>query len=218
MKRHEFPIMPDAVDIILAGLACALVFYYWFGIYGVIPPALFILFTLYFFRNPKRTYEGAAEDVISPADGYILFLEEVEEPKFIKGPSIKVSIFMNVFNVHVNRTPVDAVVEYVEYKKGKFLPAFKGHASSINERNYLGLRSKHDPRLTLLVVQITGFIARRIVCWAKVGDDLSRGERFGLIKFGSCVEVYLPKGSDINVKLGQKVRSGETVIGRLRYE
>lgn len=218
MKRHEFPIMPDAVDMILAGLAGTLMFYYWFGIFGIIPPALFILFTLYFFRNPQRVYAGPAEEVISPADGYILFVEEVEEPKYLDGPAIKIAVFMNVFNVHVNRTPIDAEVEYIEYKEGKFLPAFKGHASSINERNYMGLRSKYNPKLKVLVVQITGFIARRIVCWAKVGNNLARGERFGLIKFGSCVEVYLPKGSEICVKLGQKVRSGETVIGRLHNE
>lgn len=218
MKRHEFPIMPDAVDMILAGLAGTLMFYYWFGIYGIIPPVLFIVFTLYFFRNPQRLYSGPPEEVISPADGYILFIEEVEESKYLDGPAVKIAVFMNVFNVHVNRTPIDGEVEYIEYKKGKFLPAFKGHASSINERNYLGLRSRCNPKLKILVVQITGFIARRIVCWTKVGDNLERGERFGMIKFGSCVEVYMPKGSKICVKLGQKVRSGETVIGRLRDE
>jgi phosphatidylserine decarboxylase len=210
--------MPDAVDLLIAGLAFAIVFYYWFNIAGLVLPILFILFVLYFFRNPKRVYEGAKEDVIAPADGFIQFLEEVNEEKYIKGPAVKISIFMNVFNVHVNRAPIDAVVDYVEYKPGKFFPAFKGHASHLNERNYIGIRSKQDPRLTLLVVQITGFIARRIVCWVKTGHELSRGERFGMIKFGSCVEVYLPLGSEISVKLGQKVRGGETILGRLNYE
>lgn len=216
MKRHEFPIMPDAVDLLIAGVAFMVVFYYWFNIAGVVLPILFILFTLYFFRNPNRVYEGHEEDVIAPADGFIQFLEDVEEEKYIKGPAVKISIFMNVFNVHVNRAPIDAVVDFIEYKPGKFLPAFKGHASHINERNYIGIRSKKDPHLMILVVQITGFIARRIVCWVKPGKELSRGERFGMIKFGSCVEVYLPKGSEISVKLGQKVRGGQTILGRLK--
>ncbi|MDX9872572.1 MAG: phosphatidylserine decarboxylase family protein [Clostridia bacterium] len=218
MKKHEFPVMPDAIDLILAGLACLIMFVIWFGPPGLILPVLFIIFVLYFFRNPKRVYTGSREEIISPADGVIQFVEEVAEERYLHAPAIKVSIFLSVFDVHINRAPLDGAVEYLEYVKGKFLPAFKGHASELNERNYLGLRSIHDARHTVLVAQITGFIARRIVCWTKTGEVLSRGERFGMIKFGSCVEIYLPKGTEILVHSGQKVRGGETVIGRFKYE
>ncbi len=125
MKKNKFPVMPESIDMILAGLACALVFYYWFGIWGVLPPVLFIAFVLYFFRNPKREYIGPENDLISPADGVIQYIGEVDENRYIKGRTIKISIFMNVFNVHVNRLPIDANIEYVDYVKGKFLPAFK---------------------------------------------------------------------------------------------
>ncbi len=218
MKKNKFPVMPESIDMILAGLACALVFYYWFGIWGVLPPVLFIAFVLYFFRNPKREYIGPENDLISPADGVIQYIGEVDENRYIKGRTIKISIFMNVFNVHVNRLPIDANIEYVDYVKGKFLPAFKSHASDINERNYLGISSLLYPDKKILLVQITGFIARRIVCWAKPAEKYSRGDLFGLIKFGSCVEIYVPLGTDIIVQCGQKVRGGETVLGRIKNE
>ena len=218
MNRKNWPIVPDAMPIAVGAFVVTIVLYYVYGILGAILPALFLLFTLYFFRNPERSHEADALSVVSPADGVILNIEEVEETWFLKAPSLKISIFLNVFNVHVNRTPVDGTVEYVYYQAGKFFPAYKGHASHLNERNYVGLRSRVNPQFAVLVVQITGFVARRIVCWVKEGDILERGQRFGLIKFGSCTEVYLPKGSVALVKKGEKVRGGETIIGRLPNE
>jgi len=218
VDRQCWPIMPDALPFVIIGLVITAIIYYLFGDKAAILPVLLVLFVLFFFRNPDRTVVAAPEDVLSPADGVVLAVEEVEETRYLKGPAVKVSIFLNIFNVHVNRTPIAGSVEYVHYQPGKFLPAFKGHASSLNERNYVGIRSEHNPRMSLLVVQITGFIARRVVCWVKVGDTLQQGQRFGLIKFGSCTEVYLPQGSVILVEKGHKVKGGETIIGRLQYD
>ncbi|MBZ4653136.1 MAG: psd [Peptococcaceae bacterium] len=218
LDKRKWIIVPDAMPMLALGIALTLIIYFWLGFPWAFIPFLFVIFTLYFFRNPERCVECKTEDVVSPADGVILAVEEVREDRFLNGPAVKVSIFLNIFNVHVNRSPIAGKVAYVFYQAGKFLPAFKGHASHLNERNYVGIVSENNPRNRVLVVQITGFIARRIVCWVKEGEVLQQGERFGLIKFGSCTEVYLPKGSHIFVQKGQKVRGGETIIGRFYNE
>lgn len=215
MSRQNWWIVADAVPILLIGVAAGFLMYIFIYPWSAVIPFIFILFTLYFFRNPERISEAGENEILSPADGVVLTVEEVMEDRYIKGPAVKVSIFLNIFNVHVNRTPLAGRVEYVHYQPGQFLPAFKGHASQINERNYVGIRSLEHPAWNFLVVQITGFVARRIVCWVKTGDDLQKGQRFGLIKFGSCTEVYLPRGAEISVAKGDKVRGGETIIGRM---
>lgn len=218
MKKRNWPIVPDAVPYAIAALILAQLLYSYFGPIAAILPSLFFLFTVYFFRNPERTHEADALSVISPADGVILTVEEVEETRYLQAKALKISIFLNVFNVHVNRSPVEGTVEYIHYQPGKFFPAYKGHASQLNERNYVGLRAKVNPEFAVLVVQITGFIARRIVCWVTKGEYLERGQRFGLIKFGSCTELYLPQGSVALVQKGDKVKGGQTIIGRLPDE
>lgn len=218
MKRRNWFILPEAFLMLAVGIIFTLLFYNFIGYIGALIPAVFVLFTLYFFRNPERIIKALTQEVVSPADGVVLYVEEVEEERFLKGPAVKVSIFLNVFNVHVNRAPIAGKVEYIHYQPGKFLPAFKGHASQLNERNYVGIKNQENPKLALLVVQITGFIARRIVCWVKEGEVLTQGERFGMIKFGSCTEVYMPRGSMVMVEKGQKVIGGETIIGRLINE
>lgn len=192
--------------------------YYYGGTWVALIPLFLSIFTLYFFRNPRRKISAKNDEIVSPADGVILSVEEVEEKKYLQSKAIKVSIFLNLFNVHVNRIPVAGEIEYLHYHPGKFIPAFKSHASEINERNYVGIRCKNNPNLCVLVVQITGFIARRIVCWAQIGDKLQQGDLFGMIKFGSCTELYLPNNSKVYVEKGQKVRGGETIIGRLHHE
>lgn len=215
MDRRRLPIVSDAWPMLAAGIILGVVLSLWLGPKGWIFPGVLILFTLYFFRNPERSTICEPEEILSPADGVVMSVEEVDEYRFIKGPAVKISIFLSVLNVHVNRAPVEAQVEYIDYQSGKFLPAFKSHASEINERNYLGIKTlTHRPQYILLV-QITGFIARRIVCWSKPGDHLDQGERFGLIKFGSCTEIYLPRGTEIYAEKGMKVRGGMTVLGRL---
>jgi len=216
LERSHWYILPEALPILAAGLVITVATYIFFNWPLAIIPGLFLLFSLYFFRNPEREADVDPHEVLSPADGVVLNIEEVEENRFIKGSAVKVSIFLNIFNVHVNRSPINGMVEYIHYQPGQFLPAFKGHASEINERNYVGIKSTDNNEWKVLVVQITGFIARRIVCWVKEGQNLLQGQRFGMIKFGSCTEIYLPAGSEILVVKGQKVRGGETVIGRLQ--
>jgi phosphatidylserine decarboxylase len=177
---------------------------------------LFFLLTLFvgwFFRNPERTMPENPLQLISPADGKVIRIEEVASDNNADCRLRKVSIFMNVFNVHVNRIPCSGEVVFIRYKPGKFLSANLDKASALNERNAVLIR-REDGR-EVMTVQIAGLIARRIVCWLKEGMKVKKGERFGLIRFGSRVELYLPLDSTLLVKLGDKVRAGETPIGEL---
>lgn len=175
-------------------------------------PALLIIFTIYFFRNPKRVIPDKDNLILSPADGVILGIDEVYEDKFIKERAIRINIFLSIYNVHINRSPLPGEVKYRYYRPGKFIPAFKSHASEINEKNFIGIENQS---FRLMVCQITGFIARRIKCWADEGKKLAGGEIIGIIKFGSGTELFIPVGSTLMVKKGDKVRAGETIIGTL---
>jgi phosphatidylserine decarboxylase len=175
--------------------------------------AAITVFIISFFRNPERYYKDEDKMVICPADGRIIKIEQVDVQGTITGRFQKISIFMNVFNVHVNRAPYDGTIEKIHYHKGKFLSANLDKASKENERNEVMIRTK-DGR-EIWAVQIAGLIARRIVCWTREGANLKKGERFGLIRFGSRVEVFLPSDSRIVVKLGEKVRAGQTTLGYL---
>jgi len=171
------------------------------------------LFVLYFFRNPHRNVTKDKDFIVSPADGKIMSVSELYEQDFIGSKAIKVTIFLSLFNVHINRSPINGTVAYTQYRYGKFLPAFKSHVSEINERNTIGLEGDG---IKVIVHQLTGFIARRIVCWSKKGDTLAKGERFGIIKFGSCTELIVPFNVDIKVKPGDKVKGGSTIIGVIK--
>jgi len=175
---------------------------------------LLSLFTVYFFRDPNRHCPVEEGSVVAPADGKIVFCGEVAEDKYFKGPAFKVSIFMSVFNVHVNRAPCDGKVIDTYYNKGEFLNASLDKASLKNEQ--AGVWMKTDSGHDLLFVQIAGLIARRIVTYAGAGDSLKQGSRYGLIRFGSRVDVYFPSGSDIKVSLGDKTVAGESVLGLLK--
>ena len=170
---------------------------------------LIALWVAYFFRDPERTGERGEQLVVAPADGKIVQIVEVDEPAFIKGRAIQVSIFMNVFNVHVNRYPVTGTVRYVHYNPGKFLNAAADKASLENEQSSVGIETE---RYRVLVRQIAGLIARRIVTYSKVGDAVKQGDRFGLIRFGSRVDVFIPVGSTVKVSLGQITTAGVTVL------
>ena len=189
----------------------ASIVYFVFPLLSVLPGVL-ILFILYFFRNPKRTIPAGDNLVLSPADGIILELEETFEEKYIKDKVIRVSIFLSIFNVHINRSPLRGEVKYRHYRPGKFIPAFKSHASNLNEKNYIGIENRD---FKLMVCQISGFIARRIKCWVDEGNWLESGEIIGIIKFGSGTELFLPAGTVIKVKKGDRVKAGETIIGIL---
>jgi phosphatidylserine decarboxylase len=175
--------------------------------------ALISFFILWFFRNPERFFTEEDKVVISPADGKVIKVEEIEMNGTITGRFKKISIFMNVFNVHVNRIPYDGKIEAINYHEGKFVSANLDKASDDNERNAIHIRTENG--YSIWAVQIAGLIARRIVCWIKAGDAVKKGERFGLIRFGSRVDVYLPEDSRIAVAIGMKVRAGETPLGYL---
>jgi phosphatidylserine decarboxylase len=170
---------------------------------------LLLLFTLYFFRDPDRSSPKGDNLVLSPADGEVVTITPVREDEYLKKDAVQVSIFMSPLNVHVNRAPCDGKVSVVKYSPGKYMAAYKDDASLKNENIVMVLDGDKG---RVLVRQVAGFVARRAVCRAKVGDVLKRGERYGIIKFSSRLDVYLPKDAQIKVKPGDKVKAGETVI------
>ncbi len=169
---------------------------------------LFSLFSLYFFRDPERVVPGGSNIFVSPADGKVVEIVE-EENSYMGGRSKRISIFLNVFNVHVNRIPCDGIIDYFQYYKGKFMAAWDEKASLNNEQTHIGINCGE---YKVLVKQIAGLIARRIVCRAKEGDSFKRGDRFGMIKFGSRTDIFLPLDVDIRVKVGDKVQGASTVV------
>lgn len=170
---------------------------------------------IYFFRDPERSIPERADAVVSPADGKIIEMVEVTEREFIHGPATRVSIFLSVFDVHVNRIPMSGEVGYFQYKRGAFVQAFRSHASDINEQTIIGIANGETK---LLFKQIAGILARRIVCNVREGYRVTRGERFGIIKFGSRVDVFLPKNVEVMVSLNQKVKGGESILGVIKHD
>lgn len=172
-------------------------------------PVIFLIFSLYFFRDPDRKAPWGENVVISPADGKVLVIKEVLDNKYINGKAKQLSIFMSPLNVHVNRIPIDGTVELVKYHEGQFIAAFEDKASEKNERCEFGINSKYGK---ILFTQVAGFIARRIVYEIKPGDTVKKGERFGMIKFGSRVDVIVPDEWTVKVKKGDNVSAGETIL------
>jgi phosphatidylserine decarboxylase len=173
---------------------------------------LLALWVAYFFRDPERTGERGPSLVVSPADGKLIMITEVDEPTFVKGRAVRLSIFMNVFNVHVNRYPVEGVVRYIHYNKGKFFNAAAEKSSLENEQMSVGIETI---RYRVLVRQIAGLIARRIVTYSKLGETIRQGDRMGIIRFGSRVDVFLPAGSTLRAKVGDITVAGVTILGEL---
>lgn len=175
--------------------------------------ALLTVFTVFFFRDPDRQFDSEPGILLAPADGRILSVEKLEHHDYIGGPAWKVSIFLSIFDVHINRIPCAGSVDYVKYIPGKFFKAFLDKASDENEHTEIGITTTSGQRL--VVKQIAGLIARRIVCRLHEGDQVATGARFGLIKFGSRTELFVPIDSEILVAKGDHVKGGATVIGRL---
>ena len=173
---------------------------------------LLALWVAYFFRDPERVGDRGPSLIVSPADGKLIMITEVDEPGFVKGRAIRLSIFMNVFNVHVNRYPVDGVVKFVHYNKGKFFNAAAEKSSLENEQMSVGIDTGRYP---ILVRQIAGLIARRIVTYSRLGEKVKQGERLGIIRFGSRVDVFIPPGSTIKAKLGDATVAGVTILADL---
>lgn len=207
----QYPISRDGWSYLLILVILVLICYFIWPWLAVLPVVL-LLFVAYFFRNPHRSVPADGETLVSPADGVVMDVDRVFEDHLLKGESIRIRIFLSILNVHVNRAPMQGRVVYRFYRPGQMLPAFKSHASELNEKNYVGIENE---RLRILVTQVTGFIARRIVCWVKEGETLNKGERFGLIKFGSCTELFLPPNVEVTVKKGDKVHGGVSILGRV---
>ncbi len=177
------------------------------------------LFTLAFFRNPNRTPKGGPHSMIAPADGVVADITEIDEPTFVGERCVRIGIFLSVFNVHVNRAPCPGIIRHAVYRPGQFLDARHPDVSHANEANILGIEAEGSVRagLKLLLVQLSGLIARRIISTHGVGDRLERGECYGMIKFGSRTELWLPlsAGATVTVAVGQRVKCGETVIAEV---
>ena len=182
---------------------------------AAVVPFVLMLYFCYFFRNPKRHIEQDSSVVLSPADGTVTDIVplETDEDGFIKEPCNKVVIFMSVFNVHVNRSPIEGEIKLQKYYCGRFRPAYKDTVGFENEHHLLGIE---NGRLRITVKQIAGILARRIVSYVTLDDKLRQGELYGMIKFGSCLEVVMPQDGAVTVKKGQKVTGGNTIIGRMK--
>lgn len=170
-------------------------------------------FITYFFRDPERFVPADSNLIISPADGKVIVIEEVTDERFTHQDAIKISIFMNVFNVHVNRAPLSGTVEKIIYRPGKFYSADSVKGAEQNE--YCGIVLNNSHGFKIACVQVAGLIARRIVCYLEQGDTIAAGRRFGLIRFGSRVDLYLPRSMATQVKIGQKVIAGETILATI---
>lgn len=175
-------------------------------------PLALLAFTISFFRDPTRQIPDDAGAIVAPADGKVVEIRTVAEPRFMKSDATRVAIFLSIFDVHVQRAPVAGVLKFVEYTPGKFLDARNPQAGTLNEARTVGIELPDGFRVT--VRQIAGLIARRIVGWAGEGTKLAKGEHIGMIRFGSRVELYLPVGTEVVVQIGQHVNGGETVVAR----
>lgn len=209
--RARIPVAPEGWPFILipGAAACALGWLGWWWPAGAL--GLAALAALGFFRDPERRPPGVPGAVLAPADGRVREIRELSDP-FV-GEAVRVSIFLSPLDVHVNRSPIAALVSEVEYRPGRFLAAYRPEASEENERCRIALQGE-SARVT--VTQIAGVLARRVVCRVRAGDKLRAGERFGLIRFGSRTDLFMPKGTDLRCRPGEQVRGGETIMGVLR--
>jgi phosphatidylserine decarboxylase len=205
------PVAPEGWPFILppAAAACIMAVMGWGGAAAVF--AVVALAFLGFFRDPDRIAPDLAGAVLAPADGRVMVITEVVDPWV--GPAVRVSIFLSPLDVHVNRAPIGGLVKNVEYVAGRFLAAYRPEASEQNERCAMSLDGE---RARVTVTQLSGVLARRIVCRVRPGDTLRAGERYGLIRFGSRTDLALPRGTELRVRVGDRVRGGESVMGVLR--
>ena len=183
------------------------------NVYVAIPFAVLACYCLYFFRNPERKIPIDESLIVSPADGTVQDVVQIQDDEFIKSPCTKVIIFLSVFDVHVNRSPIAGEIKLQKYICGRFRPAYKDSVGFENERHLIGIENE---KLRVTVTQIAGILARRIVSWVTLDDRLEKGELYGLIRFGSCTEIVVPNNVEVLVTKGEKVRGGETIIGKIK--
>ncbi len=211
VTRYGYDVVVAAVVIAVAVSAAAILFVGWAPVrFGIPAVALLLLaLTVWFFRDPERATPAGDDIIVSPADGEVVLITPVEDREFAKGPAVQISIFMSPLNVHVNRFPISGTVCYVRYFPGEYLVAWDDKSSLRNERTHIGIQ---NVRMKVMFKQIAGFIARRIVAEVKEGDRAVVGERFGMIRFGSRVDILVPAGAEVKVKRGEKTVAGETVL------
>lgn len=207
------PIISEGYPFIFGCALLALVLGFSIHPYIAVIPLVLTLYFCYFFRNPKRQIITDDSVILSPADGTVTDIVPLETDEFVKEPCNKVIIFMSVFNVHVNRSPIQGKIKLQKYFCGRFRPAYKDTVGFENEHHVLGIE---NDRVRISVKQIAGILARRIVSFVTLDDDLKQGELYGMIKFGSCLEVVMPKKVEIMVEKGQKVAGGQTILGRIK--
>lgn len=213
MKNYGIPIASEGwVFIGPLAVVTALLFAFGLRTPGYVALVL-TFFVLFFFRDPERAVAAGQGVIVSPADGRVIVVKDVFEPDYLKQDMKQISIFLSVFNVHVNRVPMGGTVELVKYNPGTFHVASVDKASTDNEQTAMVISSGRDK---VLVKQIAGLIARRIVCYAKSGDAVKTGERYGLIRFGSRVDIFLPKTMEVKVKVGDRVKGARDVIGVMK--
>lgn len=210
---RRFPLVKEGMFFILPLAAITLILWSLRFTVSAGVFSLFTLFVIYFFRDPERLIPPAEKAILSPADGKVIRIEPCREERFLQRPAIKISVFMSLFDVHVNRIPLTGTIANARYFPGKFFSANLDKASSANEQNALLIETADGVRI--LTVQIAGLIARRIVCWVGKGDRVVRGQRFGLIRFGSLLDIYLPQETRVQAKPGQKAYGGQTILGYL---
>ncbi len=212
--NNKLPVAREGIPFITIGIVLTSILLILDREFLSIFPAVLTLLTIYFFRDPERAHVAKKKAILTPADGKVLSIEKLDNgDNHLKAPAIKISIFMSVFSAHINRIPMRGKIANLSYQPGKFFSANRDKASVYNEHNIITLET--DDRKKIVFVQIAGLIARRIACWVKKGDYVETGQRFGLIRFGSRLEVYLPPDSILTVKKGGKVKAGQTVIGYL---
>ena len=209
MAREGFPFVGiGALLAVLAWLAAQQ--YSSLFLYPAIALAILTAFVVYFFRDPERTPPDVPGAIVSAADGRIVAIDQLERDDDLELPAVRVSVFLSIFDVHVNRVPIAGQVDYVDRRSGRYGVAYSAIASTENEQSVIAIS---NGTTRLVVKQIVGILARRICCYLRVGDSVALGERFGLIRFGSRVDHILPSQTELRVQLGQRVRGGETVIG-----
>lgn len=213
MKNYGIPVASEGWPFILPLAIVTLLLYVLGWKYPGVVLLVLTLFVLFFFRDPERVVAEGKGVVVSPADGRVIVIKDIYEPDYLKKDVKQISIFLSVFNVHVNRAPYGGIVETVKYNPGKFHVASMDKASLDNEQTAMVIS---DGKNTILVKQIAGLIARRIVCYARPGDTVKTGERYGLIRFGSRVDIFLPKDVELKVKLGDRIKGSRDVIGVLK--
>ena len=213
MKNYGIPVAAEGWPFIFPlAVVTALLFALGWKLIGFLS-LLLTLFVLFFFRDPERPVPEGKNVVVSPADGKVIVVKNIYEPDYLKQEVKQISIFLSVFNVHVNRAPFGGTVETVKYNPGRFHVASVDKASLYNEQTAMVIANGKDK---ILVKQIAGLIARRIVCYSKPGDELKTGERYGLIRFGSRVDIFLPMDAELKVKVGDRIKGARDIIGVLK--